>query len=379
MTNNGKALELSKEHLAMLREGSGISDDVIARRGYRTVTNPKDLLDLGFGRNQKRVPVLLIPLHTTDGQVAMHIARPDNPRKVRQRNGEDKAIKYEAPKDMGTRLDCPPVCQPRLGDPSEPLWITEGQKKADSLASRGLCAIALLGVWNWRGKNAFGGNTFLADWDYIALKGREVRIVFDSDVMTKAAVRQALDRMTEHLQRKGAAVRAVYLPGGDGGKLGVDDWFAQGHTPEDLVALVEAPRPEPQAAPATIELLDDAPPEMHRPLQIIDGRGYAAAWLPCKVTVKEFLNPTTGEVVALNPPRVTTETRLFIVRDDGVIFGDGGDKAIEDLGFAATLPEVPQPSKTWSTPGVKRYRDGQRPDPLDVFERIVSVIDRFHD
>ena len=57
-----------------------------------------------------------------------------------------RPIKYEMPKDSGIRLDCPPMCQPQLADPRVPLWITEGQKKADALASRGLCAVALLGV-----------------------------------------------------------------------------------------------------------------------------------------------------------------------------------------------------------------------------------------
>jgi hypothetical protein len=94
------------------------------------------------------------------------------------------------------------MCQPQLADPRVPLWITEGQKKAAALASRGLCAVALLGVWNFKGKNEFGAATFLADWDYIALTGREVRIVFDLDVMIKSDVRKALQRLVEHLQRK---------------------------------------------------------------------------------------------------------------------------------------------------------------------------------
>jgi hypothetical protein len=122
-----------------------------------------------------------------------------------------------------------------------PLWITEGQKKADALASRGLCAVALLGVWNWKGKNDLGGTTLLADWDYVALGGREVRIVFDSDVMVKAAVRSALDRLVEHMRRKGSHVGAVYLPSSNGRKVGVDDWLAQGHTVDELKALVEVP------------------------------------------------------------------------------------------------------------------------------------------
>jgi hypothetical protein len=94
-----------------------------------------------------------------------------------------------------------------------------------------------------------GGVTFLADWDYIALNnGRDVRIAYDSDVMTKPNVRQSLERITEHLQRKGAHVTAVYLPGGVTGKVGVDDYLALGHTMDELEALVEAPRPAPSAA-----------------------------------------------------------------------------------------------------------------------------------
>ena len=36
--------------------------------------------------------------------------------------------------------------------------------------------------------------------------------MFDNDVMTKREIRQALDRVTAHLQCKGAHVTAVYLP-----------------------------------------------------------------------------------------------------------------------------------------------------------------------
>ena len=36
------------------------------------------------------------------------------------------------------------------------------------------------------------------------------------------------ERLTEHLQRKKAHVSAVYLPPGESGKVGVDDWLAEG-------------------------------------------------------------------------------------------------------------------------------------------------------
>ena len=182
-------------------QNSAINEDVIRSRGYRTIANVQDLKELGFSPSQFRVPGLLLPLHTTDGKIGLYVYRPDNPRvfedKKKGRNPDgtypNKVIKYEIPKGAGIRLDCPPICRLQLGDPSVPLWITEGQKKADALASKGLCAIALLGVWNFKGKNAMGGTAFLNDWDYIALNGRSVRIVLDSDIMTKQEVRQALD------------------------------------------------------------------------------------------------------------------------------------------------------------------------------------------
>ncbi len=308
-----------------------------------------------------------------------------------------------------------------LADPKIPLWITEGQKKADALAS--LCppgnaeapagsvlasgpvlaAISLLGVWNFKGKNELGGVTWLADWDLVALKGRPVRLVFDSDVLSKRPVQQALQRLTEHLERKGAQVRSVYLPPGPHGeKLGVDDWLALGHTFQELEALAQAPPPLARPALAVVELLDAPPPTLSRPLGLInffdaatggtqaavDGfdaggqtdvaRSYAAAWHYARVTRKEGLDKR-GELVRYNPPQVTIEQKLFIMRRDGLIFGDGGDRPLEELNLQVRLPEIPPSEKTWSAAGFRAYHEGRRPHPKDVFERLVKVIDRFID
>src|SRR5438128_2685701 len=143
---------LSAEHRKMLREESGIADAVIEARGYRTVTDVKELVALGFASSQLRVPGLLCPLHTTDGQQPFCEYRPDNPREV-----EGKISKYEQVKGGGVRVDCPPVCRPMLADPSIPLWLTEGKKKADALASHGVCVIDLSRVYGFKGKNQFGG------------------------------------------------------------------------------------------------------------------------------------------------------------------------------------------------------------------------------
>src|SRR5262249_561349 len=150
----------------------------------------------------------------------------------------------------------------------------------DALASHGLCAAALLGVWLFKGKNGLGGVTLLADLDCIAFNnGREVYVVYDSDVVRKAPVRTALERLLEHLRRKGVKPRAVYLPEGrDGTKCGVDD-FLLGHAVADLEALIERPRPVPTPAKPTVELLPAAPVVLDRPLAGVGDHAYAVTWL----------------------------------------------------------------------------------------------------
>lgn len=383
-------LSLSENHLKMLSKESGISNQMIQERGYCTITSEGDLVQFGFSPAQRRVPGLLIPLHTTDGKVGLHVYRPDNPRTYEDRSKREadglrpvKVLKYEIPKGAGVRVDCPPACLKTLQNPTIPLFITEGQKKADSLASQGACAIDLLGVWNFKGRNEFGGTTILADFDFIAWENRLVRIVFDSDVMYKPSVRLALERLTEILHRKGATVSAIYLPNHQSGvKWGVDDWLADGHNLQDLEVLTEQPRPVPQPAQPTIELLDEPSPNITRPLSLVGKQAYAATWLPVRTTRREVLDKE-GNLQIHNPPLVEEKLCLFIVRNDGKVFGEISDGRstcpLSNLGVNTIFREVVPVEKRWSTRGVRAYVQGQRPNPVDTFAKIVAVINRFLD
>jgi hypothetical protein len=224
--------QLLPQHAALLT-ASAISDAVAAARGYRSVTEKAELRNLGFSARQTHVPALLLPVWDVAGKIALYQARPDEPR---VENG--KTIKYETPLGARMTLDVPPSVRHQLGDPSIPLWITEGVRKADAAVSAGLCCIGLLGVWNWRGTNELGGKVALADWESIALNGRVVYIAFDSDVMTKISVNQALERLKAFLESRHAHVQLVYLPSGpDGEKVGLDDYLAAGQRVDDLLAL----------------------------------------------------------------------------------------------------------------------------------------------
>lgn len=116
---------LSPKHRQALEEGSGISPEVIAERGYETIYGPKPLEAFGFSKAQRRAPGILICLWTPDGSPAGHQYKPDNPRM----NKDGKPIKYETPAGASLRLDVPPRCRPMLGNPEVALIVTEGRRK----------------------------------------------------------------------------------------------------------------------------------------------------------------------------------------------------------------------------------------------------------
>lgn len=181
----------------MLTEESGINPDAVAARGYRTVEKKADLKRLGFSDGQCGVPGLLIPVIPPTGGVATYQYRPDEPRVK-----DGKPVKYETPSGSGMALDVHPHAREKLADPKVPLFVTKGVKKGDALASRGLCAVALLGVWNWRRSNGKGGKVALPEWEYVALNGRQVYVVFDSDVMVKPGVHAAMVRLKAFLEAR---------------------------------------------------------------------------------------------------------------------------------------------------------------------------------
>lgn len=220
-------------HFEQLRDGSAISIDVIRERQYESTLGKKRLADLGFNPSQRRIPGIIIPLWGVNGQQIGYQYRSDHPRTIK-----DKVTRYENQPGSSVRLDVPPRCIPKLGDPKIPIFFIEGVKKADSLASQEACAVALNGVWGFKGRNPLGGVTILTDFDYITLKKRDSYVVYDSDYATIPQVRQAQDRLAEHLKRKGSNVKVIYLPAkADGSKQGADDFLAAGHTVVELIAL----------------------------------------------------------------------------------------------------------------------------------------------
>jgi hypothetical protein len=274
----------------MLFEESAIGARVAVKRGYRTVLSKAELERLGFGRSQRNVPALLLPIYGPTGEIVLYQSRPDSPR-IGDRG---RPVRYETPAGASMTLDVHPFCRESLADPGVPLFVTEGVKKGDALVSRGLCAVALLGVWNWRGTNEHGGKRALAEWEFVALNGRKVYIVFDSDVMEKREVHAALSRLKVFLEHRGAGVMLIYLPAGDGGvKQGADDYLASGHT--------------------VSELLEHATPELKQPPE--EDRGA----LPYRAisTGLVWEKPTQNGTVPTPLANFTASITADVAQDDG--------------------------------------------------------------
>ena len=224
---------LSEAHRKMLYKDSGIAPDVVAERGYKTARSRAELLE--FKKYQRRVPSLYIPMHSPCGRTMAQI-RPDNPRKAK----DGKPRKYDTPTGVTPPIDVHPRNMAALEDATRRLWITEGVRKGDAMTSRGEVVISLAGVYMW-GK----GGKLDAAWDYVVLEGRDVLVVFDSDIMHKPEVAGALDTLSKLLEERGATVSIVYLNDGPNGvKVGADDYLAAGGTTAEMVAKAVPYRPQ---------------------------------------------------------------------------------------------------------------------------------------
>jgi hypothetical protein len=303
------------EHFLLLQhrkliEDSGISEEVATARGYRSVTTRAELKRLGFADSQCRVPALLLPVYGVGGEIVSYQIRPDMPR-IR----DGKALKYETPAKSRMAVDVPPLARAMLGKPDVPLIVTEGIRKADAAASHGLCCIDVLGVWNWRGTNPYGGKLVLPDFESIALNGRDVYLCFDSDVVTKPAVRQALDRLSAFLTSRGASVKVLLLPTGDVGvKTGLDDYLAADHSPADLFSLVV------DRLPGSTEATHGA---SSGPYRVVDG---GIAWVRPSgddeqvIRLCNFTAEIVSEVIADDGQTEQGELLIRGTREDGTSF-----------------------------------------------------------
>jgi hypothetical protein len=167
--------------------------------------------------------------------------------------------------------------------------------------------------------------------------------------------------------------------------------------------------PGASAVEPTFELLDTPYPSLARPLALVDGRAYAATWLYLRTTdpprpphrdrpvlpghadgvdlvakhsstAVRALTPAIPNIHHLTPiaqPRISRA--LYVVRDDGHVFGPGADEPLASLELDVALADPPDDELLWRRPAVECYRRGERPDPADLFARLCAAYDAFVD
>src|SRR5215212_8272769 len=211
-------------------EESAIDPAVALERGYYLERTKRGLERLEFKRSQQRAPAMVIPRVSPCGEPIPPQIKPDNPL-IEVRNGKSRPRKYETPAGTGVRLSVPRRAVKMMRDVQKPLYITEGDKKADALASVGECCIALQGVQCWR---------VLEDWEEVKLYEREAVIAFDADVMVNPNVLKALQGLAAFLRERGALVKYLLWPERyRGTKTGIDDYLAASGSIVELYKMAQ--------------------------------------------------------------------------------------------------------------------------------------------
>ena len=257
-------------HLADLQK-SGLSDEQIAKCGFHSWDAKKDASLITVALNWRQPydgrygDALVIPYRERKGRFTNYCRLKFDKPKIETKDGKKRPRKYKAPYGEGNRAYFPPGTLAALNDPTVPLLITEGEKKAAKADQEGFPTISISGVWNWQKKRlrnaegaAEGSRELIDDLASIPWQGRLVYIVFDYDEPPNPDVLRAAWHLARALTERGAVVKIVTLPAGpndtDGKptKCGLDDFFVAGHTADKLRQLIAAAT-HPEEPPPTLQ------------------------------------------------------------------------------------------------------------------------------
>ncbi len=232
-----QGLSLRPEHREHLH-ASWLTDETIDASGIKSA-DAAQLETLGFAA--KDGPAMVIP-YPHRSLVRHYRIRPDNMRDFQAE------AKYRTRPGDGNHLYIPLTTWEVAEDTSAPLLIAEGEKKALAAMQVGFNSIGVPGVYGWRSKEGP-----IVDLGEFKWQDRRVTICYDSDVWTNPNVREALRRLVQELEHRGAEVFVVFLPHGeDGNKMGVDDYLVANGA-EQFKQLVDGAKPLADVAMALVK------------------------------------------------------------------------------------------------------------------------------
>lgn len=195
---------LAPEHQADLRK-STLTEETIRQQFIRSV--PPAMIGplLGFDLSEMR-SALLFPFRSPDGGFMPHARVKVFPPLT---DAKGHSVKYLQPRGSAPRLYFVARCLRRVLESDEPLWVTEGEKKAACVAQLGFPVIGLTGVQGWHTK---GSCLLLDDFDAIPLAGRTVELLPDNDFQTNPDVERAIRSLGHALAARGARPGIRLLP-----------------------------------------------------------------------------------------------------------------------------------------------------------------------
>ena len=223
-------------HLELIK--SGIPIEVHHRLSYKRVTREEAYKLVGY-----KLSGWVVLFCDPKGNPYLHQGKPFYRLKPdpEQLTGDDPP-KYLSAKDAGCRPYFSPLATEKKFNSCKKLFITEGEKKSDALTHHGFPCIALSGVHSWKDKRN-GESHALPELEDFNLKNRQVYLVFDSDIISKVEVLDALKSLSEFLKGKEAKIFIVLLPTElNGEKNGADD-FLKRHGDQAFSELVRIARP----------------------------------------------------------------------------------------------------------------------------------------
>jgi hypothetical protein len=211
---------------------SGLSEDSVAALGLKPF-HPHEAPQYGVADSRMG---FAIPYFDRHGQATGY-------HRLRFKTVADNAPKYLQPASSLPYIYFPPNLDG--GSWAEyldhehllrPITITEGELKAAKATQEKVATIALGGVWSFRGVV----EGLLPDLEAIEWKGRQVELVFDSDLADNRHVQRALFELATRLIERGAKVCRVDLPSPGGEKVGLDDYLRD-HGVDAYRALAREP------------------------------------------------------------------------------------------------------------------------------------------
>lgn len=221
---------LDNRHREELR-ASGLTDATLRDAGLYSADSGVVASILGWKphhTNWGRALVFPFP-NLESPEITYSRVKPDYPRTSRV----GKQVKYESPRHHENRAYFPPRFLESFAAQGIVI-VTEGEKKALAAFQAGFCCIGLVGVWGFQRKrrrddrgHVFGPRQLIPDLNGLDWTGKQVCIVFDSDVESRIDLQIAEFRFAELLVDRGATVRVARLTGTGDSKVGLDDFLVQ--------------------------------------------------------------------------------------------------------------------------------------------------------